>query len=321
MVTVSARARTSVQRKLSTCQFSNRTAMAVDAQLIAVSFFSILAVLLGVPGNTAVIVSICRTRNLLRNNHYYLLLHLAICDLLHLMFFIGNIYAIFNANTGISSKSHFLCKIWSPMHTFCFIAGVYFLVLISVSRYRAIVQPFKPPIGRKMLKILSALVYLIAVLCVIPNAIVMKLDANRCYEEWPFQSLNIIYTVFLVVVQYIMPVALQPVVYFKICMKLVAQSEKVKGLTLRQRSNRTCKNRKTLLVCCIIVICFTIFTCPVQVAWMISATNSSKIPSYISWFNVLNVFGASALNPYVYGLFDKKVFSFFLGCRLMRLFV
>ena len=294
--------------------------MAVDAQLIALSFFSILAVLLGVPGNTAVIVSICRTRKLLRNNHYYLLLHLAICDLLHLMFFIDNIYAIFNDDTGVASRSLILCKIWSPMYTISFTAGVYFLVLISVFRYRASVQLFKLPISRRMLKILSASVYLIAVLCVIPYALVLKFDADGCHEEWPFQSLNIIYTIFLVVVQYFMPVAFLSVVYFKICKKLVTQSKIVNGHTLRQQSHRTRKNRMAFLVCCIIAICFTILACPLQAAWMISAINSSEISGYISWFNTSNVFGASTLNPYVYGVFDKKVFSFFFGCRLTKLF-
>ena len=114
-------------------------------------------------------------------------LHLAICNLLHLMFFIDNIHAIFNDNTRVSLKSHILCNIWSPMHTLWFIAGIYFVVLISVSRYRAIVQQFKPPIGRKMLKILSASIYLIAVLCIIPHVLVLKFDerrkANKCFEE------------------------------------------------------------------------------------------------------------------------------------------
>ncbi|XP_028400227.1 neuropeptide FF receptor 1-like [Dendronephthya gigantea] len=296
--------------------------MAADAQAIAIGFFSILAVLLGVPGNTAVIVSICRTRNLLRNNHYYLLLHLAICDLVHLIFFIDDIYTVFN-NTGVSSNSRILCKIWSPTYTSCFIAGVYFLVLISVSRYRAIVQPFKPPISRKLLKIYSASVYIIAVLCIIPYALVLKFDesqgASICYEQWPFQSLNIVYTVFLAVVQYLMPVAFLSVVYFKICKKLVIQSKIVNGHKLRQQSNGPRKNRKTFLVCCIIVICFTISAFPTQVAWMISAITSSETSGYISWFkpfNVLRVFGASVINPYVYGAFDNKVFSFFFGCRL-----
>ncbi|XP_028399985.1 neuropeptide Y receptor type 1-like [Dendronephthya gigantea] len=288
--------------------------MAADAQAIAIGFFSILAVLLGVPGNTAVIVSICKTRNLLRNSHYYLLLHLAICDLVQLIFFIGDIYTVFNDNTEVSSSSRILCKIWSPTYTSCFIAGVYFLVLISVSRYRAIVQPFKPPISRKMLKIYSASIYLIAVLCIIPYALVLTFDesqgASICYEQWPFQSLNIVYTVFLAIVQYLMPVAFLSVVYFKICKTLVIQSKIVNEHKLRQHGPR--QNRKTFLVCFIIVICFAISAGPSQVAWMIPATTSSEISgSMSSWFNVLRVFGTLVINPYVYGAFDKKVFSFF----------
>ena len=303
-----------------------RPAMAADAEFTLGAVLT-LAVFLGVIGNSAVIVSICRTRNLLKNSHYYLLLHLAICDLFYLMFFTEEIYGIFSSTPWISSNSYLLCKIWWPTHTLFFTAGPNFLVIISILRYRAIVQPFKAAVSRRNLKILSTLVYVLAIICIIPYVVVLKFDETfGCNEEWPLESLNIAYTIFLASVQYFIPAALLSVCYFKICKELMMLN-KMRSMNapnqLRQQNEKgptwfqsmRLRNTKTFLVSFTIVTCFIVCAGPLQVTMIIRVISSKELPNYDLWFHAFYILGTMVLNPCIYGALDKRIFSLFIHCR------
>jgi hypothetical protein len=285
-----------------------------------------LAVSLGVLGNIFVVVCICRRRKLLKNNHYYLILQLAICDLFFLLFHASDIYSVFSVNPFIASR--LMCTMWRPVHTIFYTAGINFLVLISVIRYRAIVQPLKPTVSRGTLKILSTFVYVLALICIIPQVLVLRYNKTcACHEEWPMESLNIAYTIFLMCVQYFVPVLFLTTIYYKICKQLVTRNNWIHRLNvgnqMRPENDRAptwfqCVNRrstKTFLVCFTIVTCFILSACPIQVAWIVSVTGSKELSSYFFWFNALNIFGTAVINPYVYGALDNKVFSLFKHCR------
>ena len=300
--------------------------MAVSAELEGQGAILTLAVSLGFLGNISVVAVIGRKRSLLQKNHYYLILQLAISDLLYLFCFLSNIYSSFAAKSFLNSR--LLCKIWGPTQTMFYTAGVNILVLISVVRYRAIVHPFKPAVSRRTLKKLSTCVYLLAIICVIPYALVLEYDeALGCNEQWPLKSLNVSYTVYLASVQYFIPVAFLSVIYFKICKKLIARNNWIHRLNVRnhiQQENQKVPTwfqsmklqcTKTFVVSFTIVICFVICACPTQVAWVVSVIGSKELPKYYVGFNALNVFGTTVINPYVYGALDSKVFFSFMHNR------
>ena len=302
------------------------TSMTVNTELQEGAAILTLATSLGLLGNIFVVVSICRRRSLLKNNHYYLILQLAICDLLHLFFFASHIYSIFAAKSFINSR--FLCKIWGPTQTIFYNALPNFLVLISAVRYRAIVQPLKPAVRRRTLRKLSSCVYVLAIIFVIPYALVLRYDkTSGCHEQWPMESLNIAYTLSLTTVQYFIPVAILTAIYFKICKKLIARNKWIYRLNVsyenRQENDRVItwfqsvkfRSTKTFVVSFTIVISFVICACPTQVAWVISATSSKEIAGYSYWFNALHLFGTTVIHPYVYGILDSKVFLPFKHCQ------
>ena len=292
-----------------------------------------LAVTFGVVGNIHVIVSIYRKRSLLKNNHYYLVFHLAVCDLFYLLLFTPTIYSNFTANQPLSSYSNVFCKISSPVHTLFLIAGVYFMVLISVIRYYAILHPLKPAVNRRTLKILSTFIYIFATVCCIPILLVLKFDRYKnqnCDEDWPTESLNIVYTVFLASIQYFIPVFFLFAIYIKICKKLVTQNRKINitnGRNMTSEAEREkapstwfqavkLGNTKSFVVCFTIVICFMISGFPIQVAWIVYVAGShGSLPTYYFWFEALYLFGTCAINPFVYGALDKKVFCAFKHCQ------
>ena len=198
-----------------------------------------------------------------------------------------------------------------------------FLILISMVRYRAIVHPLKPAVSRGTLQKLSACVYVLAIIFVIPYVLVLRYDTTSgCHEQWPMESLNIAYTLSLTAVQYLIPATVLSVIYFKICKKLAARNNWIHRLNVRskiqQKNHRentwfqSTKRRSTkaFVVSFTIVICFIISACPAQVSWAVFAVSSSKeIVSYRGWFNAINLFGTTVIHPYVYGVFDSKVFS------------
>ena len=280
-----------------------------------------IAVMFGLLGNVHVIVS-----SLLKNNHYFLVLHLAVCDLFYVLFFTPTIYAKFT-NRPLTSYSSVICKILSPTHTSFLIAGVHFMVLISITRYYAILHPLKPAVSRRALKIVSIFVYIFAIVCCIPILLVLKFDKNQnCEEDWSTESLNVVYTVFLASIQYFIPVLFLFIIYIKICKKLVAQNLFIYNMKLtkgrnkvsdvgRERSPATwfravkrLRNTKAFVVSFTIVICFMISGFPAQVTWIISVARSNSLPAYYLWFESLYIFGTGVMNPYVYGALDKKMF-------------
>ena len=301
--------------------------MAADSQLALAAVLTSVVVL-GVLGNIAVVISLCRTRNLLKSNHYYLLLHLAICDLLYLIFFMEVICGIFKDDSAwMTSISYFLCKLLWPAQTFVFTAAPNFLILISIIRYRSMVQPLKPAISRRTLKVLSTAVWVLAIIWTIPYVVVLKFDkTSGCDEEWPLESLNYSYTVFLASVQYFIPATILSIIYFKICKKLIEQN-KIKIMNtcnqLQQQNVRapTCfqslrfRNTKTFLVVFVIVTCFIVCAGPLQVTMIVSVMSSKELPSYDSWLYVPYMLGTVVLNPFLYGALDRKVFSFFTHLR------
>jgi hypothetical protein len=88
-------------------------------------------------GNILVILVICR-QHLLKNNHYYLVLHLAICDLLCLLGGVGRTYTNITGKGWVTSAA--LCKLLYLHGTF-FTAGVLFMVFMAMLRYRAVFYP------------------------------------------------------------------------------------------------------------------------------------------------------------------------------------
>ena len=113
------------------------------------------------------------------------------------MLYIENVYNILSANPSLAVYSDILCKISWPTHTVIFTAGANILIVISMVRYRAIVQPFKLAMSRRTVKVLSIFVYVFATICIIPFVLVLKFDeTSGCTEDWPLNSLNIAYRLY-----------------------------------------------------------------------------------------------------------------------------
>ena len=274
----------------------------------------------GCLGNILVTFSICR-QNLYKNIHYYLVLHLTICDLLNLLAALGNSYRNFTGKTWMTSD--ILCKLSFLPGTF-FIAGLLFMVLISILRHRAVFHPLRPAVNRWKLHFVSAAVYVFGVLCQIPAGLHLYFKPPyMCMEKWPSDKLNITYTLCLSAVQFFIPVIFLGIIYWKICRELIKQSKNIKVMSathvnVEEETKRYLfqrlvhhRNARSFGISFIIFICFLVAGLPQQIEFILYTFGLVDPDVYFTeWLHVIYYFGVSAVNPLIYGTLDKRLFSF-----------
>ena len=294
------------------------TSILVPPNYVPAVFLS-LTQLFGVLGNLLVIYSIVSQRSLLKSNYYFLVLHLAFCDLMVLPFISYDTYEAWCPNS-LFIRSLAMCKAWKPILTIFVNAGVFMMVLIAIFRYRAVLHPLKPAVSRSKLRIVVGAVYFCAIASVVPLGFVLKFT-DVCFEEWPNPKLNIIYTFFLMTVQYILPVLILFILYYNICKALNIQSKKILSLNAtsaatsedsngRQTSLQRIKhnrNVRTFIQSASIVVLFAITSLPFQISWLLFASGATL--QIQEWTYILSLFGVNAVNPYIYGVSDKTLRS------------
>ena len=289
----------------------------------AVQLFVVLS---GSIGNLLVMFLIIQNRTLLRNIHYYLVLHLAICDFFTLLLLTSDIFYAFTGSSMVNSP--LLCKLWTPTRTAFYNAGILFMVIISVVPFQAVARPFEPAVSRRKVQVVAMFAYIFAIICALPCILVLQFNhTSGCLEKWPMEQLNIYYTVVLAAVQCFIPVVLLSMVYWKICIVLVRKNREIKLLCASTEASeqqklspyqrfRHHRNVRAFLVSFTIVVCFAVTALPIQIMYILSKI--IELNWYSMWFVIFHYFGVSAVNPFIYGTLDKKIF-FFLTRRPRKL--
>jgi hypothetical protein len=289
---------------------------------LVLGFVQLLVTSVGAIGNLLVVCGILLNTGLLRNIHYYLVLHLAICDFFILVFSSSDIYDSLTGSSMINSPV--LCKLWWPTQTVFYNAGIFFMVIISVVRFQAVSKPLEPAMNRSKVKLLAMLAYVFATLCSLPYILVLQLDnKSGCVEEWPVEQFNICYTLFLSTIQYFIPVVLLSMIYGKICSILAKQNREMRVLCASAANQqqrkvspfqrlRQHRNVRTFFVCLTVVVCFAVTALPRHIIWILYTSSVIEFPWYYYWFEVVQNFGVSAVNPIIYRTLDKKLFSCFI---------
>jgi hypothetical protein len=296
----------------------NKTGAMLDMTFPYVGYALCSVIILGSLGNILVIFSIYRQKILLRNNHYYLVLHLAICDLLNLLGAIAHTHVYLTAKRATTSAAicHLLALFVGPFYE----SGVLFMVLMSMLRCRAVFYPLRPAVSRWKLHLASVFIYVFGILCQIPPVLYFKFkEPDVCWAVWPSETLNITYTVFLSSVQFFIPVVFLGLIYWKICSELMKQGKMIKSMNAtietEEKEHRLLRrlayhrNARAFLICFIIFVCFLVAGSPQQIAFMLLTFKKVDLDTYYDWFVVMYFLGVSAVNPLIYGASDKKIFS------------
>ena len=198
--------------------------MGKTADVAYIYSFAVVNVV-GILGNIMVIISILRQKKLLKNNYYFLVLHLAICDLgplIILLFGYINWYFVEDRLVITSTK---YCVFYDIYYVFR-VAGIGMMLIISVLRYRATVHPLKPDVSRRKLKVVCGLVYIVGFIAgyatYLPLCFVQWNDVAIVYDK--------VFDGYLISCLYFFPTIFMAVVYYKIGRALIKQNKHMKSV-------------------------------------------------------------------------------------------
>ena len=274
----------------------------------------ILVIVFGILGNILAIISLAREKQLSKKNCYFLVLHLAVCDLgaLTMLFLSHTIYLL---DVAIHRGLNISC-LFHVLHVPFYYSGVAMMLTISVVRYRATVHPLKPAISRvKLIKVCF-------VLHVADLIIALGLTSLRCFDiELNYHT----YRTFIDVsdlLLYLVPTTFMIVCYGKIGFVLVKQNKQIKRMGSVAVRNRYNRDRRIFLVCICTVVCFAVgrLLYSVSLIWVLAGTYSLYVKHiwvlYIGY--TLIAAGTASANPLIYGILDRRMFRFLKLCRKKR---
>ena len=279
-------------------------------------------VVFGILGNVLIILSILRQKtNTLKNDYYFLVLHLAICDLAAL------IRHILSVSVWLEEplSDHYpmtICHVYVIGNAFEF-TGVGIMLIISLLRYRAIVHPLKPAISRRKLKVVCGLVYLVGLI------VGFGIYLTRCFikSNVVYVAYRKFYHALWIFIVYFVATIFMAVVYYKISRSLIKQDKckkRVCSNTVRRRRPdsfnilRYIQNRRTFRVCLSTVLCYGIACIPMSVWYMWFIADEYHLQEKYVWVGyfayVLTVAGSHSINPLIYGILDKQLVAFWKCC-------
>jgi hypothetical protein len=284
----------------------------MDTTAYIFTYCSFLILAFGIIGNILVVLSILRGKSVLKNNYYFLVLHLAICDLGTMILYIAG---------SINNHSNLFC-LGACLGYLFRVAGIGIMLVISVFRYRATVHPLKPAITRRKMKIVCGLVYSVSFIlgygASVPACFISK-GNGVVYKNTLFGYFASCF--------YFLPSIFMAVVYFKIGRALVKQRKDIKNACSNSASaapssplntQRFLRNRKAFFVCLITVLCYGVGSLTFSLLFIMDMSGEYNVIkharfSYLA--HIVRVAGCYAVNPLIYGILDKKLLKFWKLCR------
>ena len=186
--------------------------------------FTVSVIAVGIIGNILVIISILRQKSVLKNNYYFLVLHLAICDVGALIFYFAN--NINKLDEGHSDETNnILCLVVKMVFLFR-VGGIGIMLVISVFRYRATVHPLKPAITRRKVKVICGFAYIVGFSlgygASLPLCLISRKDVAIIHGKFRRGYVTLVFFFF--------PTLFLAVTYYKIGRALVNQSKYIKNV-------------------------------------------------------------------------------------------
>lgn len=310
--------------------------------------YSIIFVL-ALGGNIMVCILPFRHRRM-RSFTYCLITNLAVSDVGAMLCLPYILITEWNGNNWLMGEV--MCKLVNPSMTMFFVVTTNTLAAIALDRFVALVFPFRQRPGKSSSALVIILIWLVAFLCVLPSfgsrvIIPYQDDATRvsCSEWFPSNSEETsmlylkIYTLFMYLINNLIPVLLIIVLYIIITIHLKrlkfwswksiakrssSKEHRRKKSTTDVFSAKTKEARESKFtrMLAVVVLIFVICYVPYQTFFLIAIL---KVEVVLSWRYVyigyrylfLLMWLPNALNPICYGSMDQqyaRAFKAILRC-------
>ena len=259
---------------------------------------------LGIVGNTFVLVALKRKRRRTAND--WLILNLTISDLLFIVCLTSDIYV----ELASSPYNTFFCQVLRPLSTVIFSASIFTMTIMALERHHAITKPFHPKMEAGRARLVIGGIWVLSVFSAVPLPIVTTTGINECDESgWPAPIYSKIYTVTLVIIQYLLPLAIITGAYIRIIAYLWKEKASHRVLNIRgDTTSRAARkeNIQALKAVLTVVIFFAVCILPNQLAWLLwdfGRPTPQEIARQLLKFSPITGYLQSCANPIIYGTF------------------
>ncbi|XP_067565013.1 neuropeptide Y receptor type 4-2 [Pseudorca crassidens] len=229
-----------------------------------------------------------------------------------------------------------LCKISAFIQCMSVTVSILSLVLVALERHQLIINPtgWKPSVSQAYLGIV--VIWLIAGFLSLPflanstlenvfhknhsKALEFLVDKVVCTESWPLDHQRIIYTTFLLLFQYCIPLA-----FILVCYARIYQRLRKRGRVFRKGtySFRAWQMKRINVVLVVMVAAFAVLWLPLHVFNSLEDWYHEAIPichgNLIFLVCHLLAMASTCVNPFIYGFlntnFKKEVKALVLTCQ------
>jgi neuropeptide Y receptor len=244
--------------------------------------YSVL-IIVGAAGNSLVVCAVAR-KPAMRTARNMFIVNLAISDLLLCLITMPLTLMEILTKYWPLGRCPFVCKTLGTLQATSIFVSTISITAIALDRYQVIVYPTRKSLQKVGTVIILSCNWVAAIILASPMFIWRTLkhhDINLpslgidyiayCLEEWPIEHGRAYYSLFSLVVQYVLPIITVSVAYSRICHKLkyryvnssaVGSSSKNKGCTVstnrrKPKNEKRMKRTSSLLVSISLIFCIS----------------------------------------------------------------
>ena len=261
---------------------------------------------LGLVGNTFVLISLKKKRRRTANDWF--IMNLTISDLFFIVCLSSDVYVDF----ATSPYNSFYCKGLRPLSTVLLSASVFTMTTMALERHQVITKPLNPRMKQSRARLVIGGIWILSLVLTLPLPIVTTAGVYECTEPgWPAHISSSIYTVTLLVIQYLLPLTIITAAYMGIILYL--RLEKASHQFLNTLNNKLFKaarkdNMQIVKAVLTVVIFFAVCMMPNHLAWLlldpvIGKTSHQETANQLLKFSPITMYLHSCANPIIYGTF------------------
>ncbi|XP_049862343.1 neuropeptide F receptor-like [Schistocerca gregaria] len=189
-----------------------------------------LLILIGAAGNSLVVCAVAR-KPAMRTARNMFIVNLAVSDLLLCLITMPLTLMEILTKYWPLGKQVFICKMLGALQATSIFVSTISITAIALDRYQVIVYPTRESLQKVGAIVILGCIWLVSLVLASPMFIWRALknhDINLpdlpyisyCLEDWPVEHGRLYYSIFSLIVQYLLPIITVTVAYSRICHKL-----------------------------------------------------------------------------------------------------
>jgi neuropeptide Y receptor len=260
-----------------------RNRVVEDPAFSALIFVYSVLIIVGAAGNSLVVCAVAR-KPAMRTARNMFIVNLAVSDLLLCLITMPLTLMEILTKYWPLGRYPFVCKMLGTLQATSIFVSTISITAIALDRYQVIVYPTRESLQKLGAVIILSCIWVAAIILASPMFFWRTLKHHDihlpsigieyiayCLEEWPVEHGRAYYSLFSLVVQYVLPIITVSVAYSRICRKLryryvnssaVGSSSKNKGCTAstnrrKPKSDKRMKRTNSLLVSISLIFCIS----------------------------------------------------------------